>query len=171
MAKVRKNKIIEGVSGKLGDQLVLRLRKDGVTIVADMPDFSGRVFSEAQVSHQSRFKLGTMYAKAASKAEPIYARLAAGTVKNAYNLALADFFHAPVIHGVQRVGSRVEVSASDDVWVARVVVRVFDAGGDVLAQGEARQEDGSVWVFALEVEGRLMVEVFDLAGNVARWEG
>jgi hypothetical protein len=52
-----------------------------------------------------------------------------------------------------------------------VVVKVFDAGGDVLAQGEARQEDGSVWVFALEVEGRLMVEVFDLAGNVARWEG
>jgi len=64
-----------------------------------------------------------------------------------------------------------EVSASDDVWVARVMVKVFDAGGDVLVQGEARQEDGSVWVFALEVEGRLMVEVFDLAGNVARWEG
>jgi hypothetical protein len=52
------------------------------------PDFSKREFGERQLSHQQRFQEAAAYANAATKNQPIYAELAAGTMKNAYNIAL-----------------------------------------------------------------------------------
>jgi len=125
--------------------------------------------SKDQKAHHAKFKLGAAYAKAAAKTEPLYAELAAGTMKNAYNVALADFFHPLVIHSVERVDSSLEVQASDDVKVAKVWVTVLDEAGNVLEKGEATQLDDGFWRYAPGQEGRLLVEAWDLAGIVARW--
>src|SRR5689334_12887415 len=117
MAKVRKNIIIEGISGKLGGQLVFRNLKDGRTIVCAAPDFSNRVLSTDQKAHHSKFKAASVYAKVAQFSEPIYAQLKEGTTMTAYNIALADYFHPPVIHAVKHEGSRVRIHATDDVLV------------------------------------------------------
>ena len=169
MAKVHKNLIVQGLSGKFGGQVVFRQLRDGRTIVCAVPDFSGRVLSKEQKAHHAKFKLGAAYAKAAAKTEPKYAELAAGTMKNAYNVALADFFHPPVIHSVERVDSFLDIQASDDVKVAKVLVTIFDEVGNVLERGEATQIDGAFWCYELGQEGRVLVEAWDLPGNVARW--
>jgi hypothetical protein len=170
MPKVRKNVVIRGLSGMLGDQIVFRHMRDGSTVVAAKPDFSGRKFSGEQVSHQERFREAAAYAQAAAKREPIYAELAAGTMKNAYNVALSDWFNPPVIHEVRRDEGVIRVRASDNVKVAGVQVKVLDAAGVVVAEGEAVQVDSEWWEFAgggLAAEGqRVVAKVWDLAGNV-----
>jgi len=169
MAKVHNNLIVRGLSGKFGGQVVFRQLRDGRTIVCAVPDFSRRVLSKDQKAHHAKFKAGAAYAKAAAKTEPLYAELAAGTLKNAYNVALADFFHPPVIHCVERVDSFLEVQASDDVKVAKVLVTILDEAGDVLEKGQATQLNETVWRYAPGQEGRLLVEAWDLPGNVTRW--
>ena len=53
MAKVRKNIVIQGLSGSLGEQLVIKQDKAGRTIVGISPQFDpNRTFSEAQIATQ-----------------------------------------------------------------------------------------------------------------------
>jgi hypothetical protein len=84
MAKVKNNPIVEGISGSIGE-MVFRQLPNGETWVSGKPDFSDRKFSQGQKSHQSRFKKAAVYARQAAKTHPIYAQLAAGTVKSPYN--------------------------------------------------------------------------------------
>ncbi len=170
MAKIHKNPIVQGLSGKLGDQIMFRRLRDGRTIVCQAPDFSRRVLSTEQKAHHSRFKEGAAYAKSAAKTQPIYAELAAGTMKTAYNVALADFFHPPVIHSLERAGMSLKICASDNVKVARVFVMVWDEAGKILQKGEATQIEEEAWTYPLQQAGRFLVEVRDLAGNVVTAE-
>ncbi len=101
MAKANKNAIVLGLSGSIGD-LVFRQMPDGSTRVSRKPDFSRRVFSQGQKDHQSRFQQAAAYARQAAKTQPIYAELARGTAKSAYNVALSDWFNPPVIHRIER---------------------------------------------------------------------
>jgi hypothetical protein len=61
MAKIKKNTVLQGLSGKVGD-LVFRQMPDGSTVVSAKPDFSERVDSPAQKDRQGRFKLAQAYA-------------------------------------------------------------------------------------------------------------
>ncbi len=170
MAKIRKNIILQGASRKFAGQVVFRQLRDGRTILAAVPDFSKRVLSEAQKEHHARVKAASAYAKVASKTHPIYAQLAAGTTKNTYNMAIADFFHAPVIHEVKREGLLLRIWASDDVMVTRVSVTILSDDGTALEKGDAQQED-EWWSFLSSQAGRAVIEVYDLAGNVTKAEG
>jgi len=174
MAKVRSNVIMRGLSGKLGDQVVLRHLRDGQTIVCLPPDFSNRKLSRDQKTHHQRFKEAAAYAKAAAQRQPIYAELAAGTIKNAYNIALSDWFHAPKIQRVEVMGGAVRIQASDNVRVASVKVAILNEEGLVLEKGEAMPADELWWSYAphtlLEGKFKFAVEARDLAGNVTREE-
>ena len=174
MAEVRSNVLIRGTSGKLGDQVVMRLLRDGRTILCAMPDFSRRKLSKDQKAHHAKFKEAAAYAKYAAQHQPIYAELAAGTMKNAYNIALSDFFHAPKIHRVEVKGGAVRIQASDNVRVTSVKVKILNEEGSVLEQGEALPADEHWWSYKPQtpLKGKLKVEVqaYDLAGNVTRDE-
>jgi len=177
MAKVVSNQVVQGVSGGLGNLMLRRLR-DGRTILCVKPDFSRRKLSEGQQAHYQRFREGAMYARDAAKTEPVYAEIAAGTMKTAYNIALADWFHAPVIHKVEVGEGRVRVFASDDARVAGVRVSILDGEGKVREQGEAvgpvQPGSSGWWEYAAGrlpgVGEKLVVEARDLAGNVTRAE-
>ncbi len=170
MAGIKTNVIVEGLSGKLGNQLVFRHLRDGRTIVCVKPDFSRRVLSNDQKAHQERFRTAAAYAREASLSQPIYAKLAAGTIKNAYNLALGDWFHPPVIHSIEKRDGKIFIQASDDVCVASLRVRIVDEAGSVLEQGDAMQVEGDWWEYQPATEGKVMAEARDLPGNVARME-
>ena len=170
MAKVRTNVIVEGLSGKLGNQVVFRHLRDGRTVVCARQDFSRRVFTTGQKSHQERFKEAAAYAREASVSQSIYAQMASGTTRNAYNLALGDWFHPPVIHGIQRRDGKVLVQASDDVQVASVRVTIVDEAGAALEQGEAVHSGGDWWEYQPKADGKVVAEARDLPGNVARME-
>ena len=166
MAKVRSNVLARGLSGKFGNQVVFRLMKDGRTVVADIPDFSNRVLSLEQKAHHERFKQAAAYARTASKSEPLYAELAAGTAKNAYNVALGDWFNPSVIEHVEIADGVIRIVAHDDVRVVGVRVMVLDGEGKVLEKGEAVLLDGDQWEYAPTATGKVLVEASDMAGNV-----
>lgn len=100
MAKVRNNIIIQGLSGSLGDQLVIKQDKAGRTIVGVAPAFDpNRTFTEAQAEQHEKFRNASIYAKGA-KNDEVYVDKAEGTPLNPYNVAMADWFHAPEIKGI-----------------------------------------------------------------------
>ena len=174
MAKVRKNALIEGLSGSVGE-LVLKRARSGTTYVARKPTFpDDRRFSAAQLAHQRRFREAAAYAKQAAHAEPIYAALAKKTGQPAYNVALGDYLHPPKIVAVEQAGGTIRVCAEDKVKVARVTVTLLDAEGQALEEGEATPDAiGWWWTYTPGAVGAARVRVcaLDLPGNRASWEG
>lgn len=172
MAKVKQNVVVQGLSGTIGKNLVFRHMKDGRTIVSVKQDFSNRVFSKGQLTHQSRFQEAATYARQAAKTQPIYAELAKGTMKTAYNIALSDWFNPPMIQHIERRAGKVRVEASDNVRVTKVRIKVLDEAGKVVEQGEAVQLQPAAnpgwWEYAPHTEGQIAAEAWDLAGNVAQ---
>lgn len=169
MAKVMHNNFTMGLSGKYRN-LVFRQMKDGRTILASAPDFSNRKLSKEQRTHHSRFKQAAAYASMAAKTNPAYKELAKGTSKNAYNLALSDWFHPPVIHEVAREAGCIRVKASDNVQVTKVLVTISDEEGNPVEQGQATSRYGDFWEYAASTQGKVLVEAFDLAGNCTKHE-
>ena len=169
MAKVKKNPIVRGISGKIGN-LVFRPMPNGETYVSSVPNFDKRKFSKGQKQHQSRFQLAVAYAREAAKTQPIYTKLAEGTVMSAYNFALSDWFNPPVIHTVERKDGRVRVQASDNVMVVKVVVTVLDEEGKVMKKKESVKTEGDWWEVDLVGDGKVVAEAWDLAGNVGKGE-
>jgi len=170
MAKVKKNIIMSGVSGSLGPDHYARITKDGRTIISQKPDFSNRQFSEAQLNAQNRTRQAADYAKVASKENPIYAQKAAGTSKNAYNIAFRDWRKAPVIDRIEWRDGKLRVSAYDDTMVTGVAVTILDEQGQCLEQGEAELSMGIWWEYRPAQEGRIHIEARDMAGNVTQQE-
>ena len=91
-------------------------------------------------------------------------------MKNAYNLALGDWFHPPVIHSIEKRAGKILVQASDDVCVASLRVMIVDVAGSVLEEGDAVQLEGDLWEYQPAAEGKAMAEARDLPGNVVRME-
>ncbi len=170
MAKASTNPLIESLSGTLGKDLYARTTKDGRTIISHKPDFSNRQFSEAQLNVQNRTKQAADYAKVASRQNPIYARKAAGTSKNAYNIAFRDWRRPPVIDHIEWHAGKVRVRAHDDVMVTGVTVSILGEDGVPLERGEAELWMGVWWDYEAGHRGRILVEARDLAGNVTREE-
>jgi len=178
MAKIKTNPIIQELSGGLGRELMFRRLRDGRTILCAKPDFSNRVFSEKQINHQQRFQEAAAYAKAAAKANPIYAEIAAGTMKTAYNVALSDWFHPPEILKLDldawtgQAGDRISIKAQDDVLVAAIGVVITDGDEEILAQGEATPIDELWWEYIVPVTiagaAEVVATAMDLPGHLVQ---
>ena len=54
--------------------------------------------------------------------------------------------------------------------VTRVTVSILDEEGNCLEQGEAELQQGVRWVYNTVISGCVLVEAWDLAGNVTRQE-
>jgi hypothetical protein len=84
MAKVERNIVIQGLSGSLGDQLVIQGGKGGQTIIRFKPRPSAREPMPAQQKARERFQEATAYGKTA-RDDPVYAGKAEGTPQTTYN--------------------------------------------------------------------------------------
>jgi len=159
MAKVRKNMAMQGLTGMLGDQFLVRTDKAGRTIVSSRPTFKdNRAFSAVQVTHQESFRDATTYAKGAKGLE-VYAKKAAGTPLNSYNVAVGDWFNPPEVKEVDMsawdgtAGKTIRILAVDDVQVSQVEVSILDARGDVLEHGPAAPAEGAWWTYTTTADG------------------
>jgi len=170
MAKLKGNAVITGLSGNLGKDHYARHTKDGKTIISVKPDFSNRQFSEAQLEAQSDLKAASAYAKVACKVNPIYAEKAEGTSKNSYNVAVGDWFKAPVIYRIEWDEGHIKVLADDNVMVTKVTVTVISDDGKRLEQAEARPYLKVWWEYQATHRGLVRVEAWDFASNVTRQE-
>ncbi len=175
MAKVGKNIIITGLSGSLGDQLVIKMGKGGQTIISTTPKFpAGREFTAAQTTQHQRFGEAAAYAKDAAKQEPLYAEKAAGTAQSAYNVALADFLHPPEIVEIDvsaytgKIGETIRARVQDDVKVKQVKVVIATDQDQLIEQGAATPGTGLWWNYAATVNAtsgnvKVIVHAWDLA--------
>ncbi len=175
MAKVLRNIVMQGLSGSLGGQLVIRQSRSGQTIVCSKPGFNpNRTFSVAQQAHQDAFREAAAYAQS-TKGSAVYTQKAASLAIRPYNLALADWFHAPEVLDIDlngwtgQVGQVIRVKAIDDVQVTQVLLSIMDAHDVVLEQGAATQVDGLWWEYTttIAVSGSLkvLVSAQDLPGH------
>jgi hypothetical protein len=168
MAKVTLNKLLEVLSGAVGG-LVFRQRPDGTIILSGSPRHNKRKTTQKQKAHRERFRQAAKHARWAARKHPIYAELAKGTWKSAYNFALSDWWHPPVIHQVQRQADKILVQASDNIRVAKVVIKVRDGQGNLLEKGEGVPQAGEWWEYIPNTSGAtITVEAWDLAENVTK---
>ncbi len=177
MAIVRKNVVVEGSSGMLGNQVVFRLDRAGRTILSIRPHFGpGRVFTEAQLAQQDRFHEAAAYAKDAAQSETIYAEKAAGTAQSAYNVAVADWFHTPEVLEIDlsgysgEPGETVRARVDDDVLVTQVSIVIAMADGTVVEQGEMSPELGQWYTYTTTADcppgpATVVVTGLDLPGH------
>jgi hypothetical protein len=131
--------------------------------------------SKRQMAYRNgTFKDWTQWAQMAQHEYPVYAQLAAERpMITAYNMAISDAAHPPVIHEILRKDGRILVHASDEIMVADVKVTVHDAQGKLLEVGEAVRQGKDWWEYVpqAQVEGlRVSVSVWDLPGNTVRLE-
>jgi hypothetical protein len=174
MAIVKLNQLLDMIRGGIG-KMVIRRRPDGTLILSGAPAYRKGKGSAKQKAHRQRVKEAARYAKWADDIYPIYAQVAKKSDKwlSPYNVAMSDWFEAPVIHRLERRDGCILVEASDNVMVATVQVTVFDEDGTILEKGEATRGQENWWEFAAHIQGKKVVaEASDLAQNVTRfvWE-
>ncbi|MEP6895765.1 MAG: hypothetical protein ABI986_09180 [Chloroflexota bacterium] len=174
MAKVLNNLVMQGLSGSLGNQLVIRKGKGGQTIITAKPA-AGRNFNPTQLAHQQAFRDAIAYAKSA-RDEVTYLTKAQGTTMSAFNAAVADWFRQPEVLEIDpsawtgAIGQVIRVKAQDDTLVASVKVVIDDGQGGILEQGNAVQANGLWWEYTTttltEVStSRVTATAKDLPGN------
>lgn len=185
MAVVLKNLVTKGLSGKLGDTIVFRKVGDK-TIVATVPTTSKEP-TEAQKAQRERFQMAVLYAKSQMDdpdAKAAYEAEAKGSGQpNAYNIAVADFFHAPDIEEVDlenylgNIGDTIRVRAIDDFKVVEVQVEIYNADGTLVEKGAAvQQANGLDWVYTATVKNddlysdKVVIKVSDMPGNISEQE-
>jgi hypothetical protein len=170
MAKVDLNKLIKSLHGKVGD-IVFREMPDGSIVASLAPKKKQKASKGQQAYRHGTFTDRTQWAGWAYKHYPIYEELAAKIpMVNAYNLAIKDISHPPVIHRVLNKKGRVRVHASDEIMVAGVRVSIHDERGKLLESGDAKQVKKDWWEYVPKRKGRISVSAWDLPGNKVRME-
>jgi hypothetical protein len=177
MSKVIFNGSIEGLRGRIGN-LIFRQLPDGTTVVTTAPHKKNSrqkkrarlKRSERQNAHNENFREAVHYWRWKGKKNPIYAELAAATpMRTAYNFAISDWFHAPEVHHIEWREGSIWVQASDNILVAKVVIKVQDEQGGVLEKGKSIRREGDWWEYLPQVAGTsVSVDASDLAGNVTK---
>lgn len=178
MAKVNDNLLLEGLSGKVGDKLVLKRIRGGRTILCKKPTFGpDRKFSNGQLDRQQAFREATDYA-GKMKRDPVYLAAAEGTTRTGYNVAMSDWLNPPQVlkidlscwNGV--AGDLIRVRVQDDFRVAGVRVEIRSETGTVLEAGAATEAGASWWEYRTNqpLAGALIVTVFasDMPGHVTQ---
>ena len=180
MAKVEKNIFVQGLSGSLGGQFVVK-RGRNATIVSKYPVFDkNRTFTEAQVDRQSTFREAVAYAKS-SKGWEVYIEKAKATHRLPYHVAISDFSNPPEITEVDVsawtgvVGQVIRIQAVDDVKVTQVNVVIMNNLDTVLEQGAAVQAEGMWWEYTTTTlvnassEPKVLVTAQDLPGHIVEF--
>lgn len=177
MAKVQKNIVISGLSGSLGDQLVIQMGKGGQTIIRTMPRPSNQPPSAAQSEARQRFQAATAYAKQAQET-PIYGEKAAGTPQTSYNVAVADWFHPPEVAEVDLaawtggLGETLRALVRDDAQVKSVHFVIAQEDGTLVEEGAGVPAEGLWWEYVTTVDhpggaATVLVTAQDLPGHEA----
>ncbi len=171
MARARLDKIIKAIRGKVGG-LIFRVMPDGSIVVSSAPrSRKGKGTPNQKAYWNGTFKDRVQWAKWAHKHYPIYAELAAELpMVNAYNLALKDISHPPVIYRILREDRRILVNAWDEIMVSTVRVTVHDEQGKLLESGDAIPFQKDWWEYTPKAVGKVSASAWDLPGNKVRIE-
>ena len=184
MAYVKKNIVTEGMSGKLGNNIVFRNR-GGKTVVAVTPEKKKRKLSEAQKVQTRKFSTAIAYGKQAVQdpaAKAAYQAQAKGG-QTAFNVAVSDCLNAPRIEEPDlsayqgAKGSQLILPVADDYLVTEVSVAMYNQAGALVEAGAAQlHNNGADWVYTTQKQNanfkgsKLIIRASDLPGNTVEKE-
>ena len=179
MARVKKNVLTQGLSGKLGKQLVFRQVGER-TIVASLPGPWVKPFTEPQQVHHQQFKEAIKYAKSviADPEKKAGYKAAAINGMSAFNFAVSDYMNLPVILELDlsgytgEIGSSIRIKAIDNFKVVSVSVSIFKADDTLVETGQAiRSSNGLDWFYTSAYQntemkgGKIVATVTDTPGH------
>ncbi len=177
MAKMSDNNATHGIRGKV-NQLVYRQRK-GETFISK-PPIRSAPYSEAQKNIVSTFKQAVLYARSILQDAAIKLAYTKKAKRNQtpFNLAIADYFKAPVIVSVDlaqlanQIGSKISALVTDNFRVEAVKVKIEKSNGTLVEEGDAvLQPDGLHWLYitttatAKTTGNKVSITATDLPGN------
>ena len=180
MARIEKNLVTRGASGKLGNQIVFR-QNGNHTIMAVAPGKRTKPFTDAQLAHLQQFKEAVFYAKsvlndAVQKGEY---KSAAKNGESAFNVAVADFLKLPTVEELDfsqytgQIGNKIRVRAMDNFKLTNVTVTIYKADNTVVETGIATAgTNGLDWFYTTTHQntsmtgGRVLAKITDTPGHV-----
>jgi hypothetical protein len=185
MAKFKLNKMVEGASGGVGQNMMFR-QVGRTTLFTSKPEFKG-VSTEKQRNHRERFKRAANFAKEALKdpaTKAAYAEKTEGKdFLTAFAMAVKDFLKSPKVDSIDnsgysgKVGESIILKVSDDFKVADVKVTISLANATVVETGTAVMVAGTAdWKFvttkanATLAGSKIKVVVTDKPGNTTSFE-
>lgn len=134
MAQVKNNFSIEGISGKIGKQIVFR-QVNGKTIIAARPHRNPTTHPTL-INQNNRFRLASAYAKKAL-ADPVLKEEYTAEAKkrgiiNPYNMAVSDYMKTPQISQVntsaytgKQIKEPINIEVTDNFKVIAVKVSII----------------------------------------------
>lgn len=152
MPNIYSNRFARGWNTESNDSFVIHKTGSGKTIVAGKPMFDDNLaYTERQSMQQAAIRDSALYASFAENQEA-YIRKARERGTTAYALAVADWYGAPRVLQINvdrwtgRPAEMIRVKARDNVMVAKVLLVIRNAQGQMLEMGEAvPSEAGSLW--------------------------
>jgi hypothetical protein len=184
MAQSKENVLIKGLSGTIGDLLTFR-QLFGKTIVGKRAGPSTVPPTAKATAVRMKFKRCSAYARAAAR-DPVTGpqyKASAGEGITAYNLALADAYHAPEVIAIDakhyhgRLSDTITVHAKDDFKVVSVLVSIYDVEGSLVEQEYALQQGNMLdWLYTSIRENTVLTGskikaiARDLPGNIGSLE-
>jgi hypothetical protein len=145
MANVKLNALVDGVSGKVGKNIVLRQR-GGRTLLGTKPEAS-LIVSDKQKAQRQQFAQASRFAKGIllnDEAKKEYAELAkTDEFLTPYSAAVADFLNNPEITLVDitgytgKAGDKIIARTGDDFKIISMKVSLQQADGSVIESGDA----------------------------------
>lgn len=182
MARVTRNSLLRGISGKLGPLVVRQVGDQTIVQAAEGPG-PRAPRSPKQQAHLDRMYRAQCYAKAQVQEPTAKVRYATGIDQrrtSAYTVAVADFMNLPVVtalltsHYHGQPHDPTTITATDDFAVAAVYVSLYAPAGTLLEAGPAALLPDGRWRYLAQTTQptlaglRLEAEAHDYAGNVAR---
>ncbi|WP_343672636.1 hypothetical protein [Chitinophaga sp.] len=181
MAIANKNLFLAKLSGSIGNQMTVRVRRENTVLGKKVGAYSLPP-NEQQSAVRDRFSMAAGYAQSilADAAKKALYQAAADSSKvgaSAYNLALKDAFDAPEIKEVQttkykgNIGDPLSIDVRDVVDAASVVVSIVKADGTLVETGNAVKQRKWRWQYTATaandaVAGSIInVVATDLADN------
>ena len=188
MSKIQNNPLLRGVSGMLGETMVIRKIR-GKLQMANRPT-QGRTASAKQAAIQFKFQEAAQYAKmqtgkdALEESKALYATGITDKKHAARIVAMTDYLNAPKVHYIDAqdysggVDDTITVKATDDFMVTGVKIVITDGNGTVIEKGEAVPEPTKVnlWTYKATVANStvagttIKATAFDRPGNATSLE-
>ena len=176
MARIKGNKLTQGVTGMIGKQIVYKNRL-GTEYAAAAPEVNKyREPTPGQKKMQGKMARATAYSQKAIKDPELkkaYEAVATGG-QTAANMANSDAWHAPVVNDIiangykGNAGDVIFVQATDDFRVASVKISIFDRAGALIEEGQALLH-GLMWMYVGQHNhdnaSRIVATAYDLPEN------
>ncbi|MBL1411008.1 hypothetical protein [Sphingobacterium faecale] len=145
MAKSKDNLIMQGTSGRVGRNLVFRLKGDQTIIAKRARQKTNREYSSDQQSVMNKFTRAALYAKAAIQDPQLKQayQAKANVNQTAYNVAFRDYLVKPYVAllddmGYQgNAGEKISLLIKDVLQVVNVKIEVLNANDVVVESGAA----------------------------------